>query len=268
MVWQKGETEHYLTRYGVCLAVPNFLNFCEALKTVVYILNRVPTKVVPKTSFELFNGWKSSLRHVHIQGCSYEVRVYNPQKTKLDPRTISGYFVGYVEKSKGYRFYCPSHTIRFVESRNAKFLENDIISGSDLPRNTISKKNHPEPFTSSNRLVITHKTPQVQLGVEQPITEVPQIAKINPRNQIAQQLLETIEQLVEQHAPQEDAAPTLRRSTRTTRSTIPSDYIVYLQESDYNVGAKNDPDTFSQAMSCKESDMWYNSMKEEMNSGE
>ena len=30
----------------------------EALKTAVYILNRVPSKSVPKTPFELWNGWK------------------------------------------------------------------------------------------------------------------------------------------------------------------------------------------------------------------
>ena len=33
--------------------------------------------------------------------------------------------------------------------------------------------------------------------------------------------------------------------------TIPSDYIVYLQESDYNIGSENDPETVDQAMSCK-----------------
>ena len=38
----------------------------EALKTTMYILNRVPTKVVPKTPFELFKGWKSSLKHMHV----------------------------------------------------------------------------------------------------------------------------------------------------------------------------------------------------------
>ena len=32
----------------------------EALKTTVYILNRVPTKAVPKTPFELWKGWKPS----------------------------------------------------------------------------------------------------------------------------------------------------------------------------------------------------------------
>ena len=41
---------------------------------------------------------------------------------------------------------------------------------------------------------------------------------------------------------------------------------MYLQELDYNIGAENDPETFSQAMSSKESKSWYNAMKEEMNS--
>ena len=48
------------------------------------------------------------------------------------------------------------------------------------------------------------------------------------------------------------------------RLAVPSDYIVYLQESDYNMGAKNDPETFSQAIVCKESNLWNNAMKEEM----
>ena len=35
---------------------------------------------------------------------------------------------------------------------------------------------------------------------------------------------------------------------------------------DYKIGAENDPETFSQAMSSKESNSWYSAMKEEMNS--
>ena len=102
----------------------------EALNMRVYILNRVPTKVVPKTPFELWKGWKPSLRHMHVWGCLSKVRIYNPQEKKMDPRTISGYFIGYAEISKGYRFYCPSHSTRIVESRNAKFLGNDLNSGN------------------------------------------------------------------------------------------------------------------------------------------
>ena len=50
----------------------------EALKTDVYVLNAVPTKAVPKIAFELLNGWKPSLGHMHIWGSPVEVRVHNP----------------------------------------------------------------------------------------------------------------------------------------------------------------------------------------------
>ena len=40
---------------------------------------------------------------------------------------------------------------------------------------------------------------------------------------------------------------------------------MYLQELHYNIGAENDPEMLSQAMSSKESNSWYNVMKEEMN---
>ncbi|RVW47535.1 Retrovirus-related Pol polyprotein from transposon TNT 1-94 [Vitis vinifera] len=113
---------------------PKFL-WTETFKIAVYILNRVPTKDVPKTPFELMKGWKLSLRHMRVWGCSSEVRIYNPQEKKLDPITISGYFIGYAEKSKGYRFYCPSHNTRIAESRNVKFLEYDLVNGSDQFRN-------------------------------------------------------------------------------------------------------------------------------------
>jgi len=46
----------------------------EALKTVVYILNRVPSKAVNKTPYELWIGKRSSIKHLHIWGCLIETR--------------------------------------------------------------------------------------------------------------------------------------------------------------------------------------------------
>ena len=123
--------------------LPQYL-WTETLKTAMYILNRVQTKVVSKTPFESFKGWKQSLRHIRVWGCPSEVRIYNPQEKKLDPRTINGYFIEYAERSKGYRFYCPSHNTRIVESINAKFLENDLISGSDQFQDIVFEKDHYE----------------------------------------------------------------------------------------------------------------------------
>lgn len=240
----------------------------EALKTAVYILNHVPTKAVPKTLFQLFKGWKPSLRHIRVWGCPSEVRVYNPQEKKLDPRTISGYFIGYAENSKGYRFYCPSHSTRIVESRNAKFLENDLISGSNQFQDTGTDKSQidAEPSTSSDRLIVIQSTPQDQMGIRQSVIEVPQAADNNLVNKDVQEFPGIFEQIVEQHDPPENVEPTLRKSTRERRSAIPSNYVVYLQESDYNIGVENDPETFSQAMSSRESNLWYDAMKDEMNS--
>ena len=68
---------------------------------------------------------------MNIWGCLSKVRIYTPHEKKIDPRTLSGFFIGYAETSKGYRFYCLSPTTRIIESRNAKFLENDIINRRD-----------------------------------------------------------------------------------------------------------------------------------------
>ena len=81
-----------------------------------------------------------------------------------------------------YIFYCPSQNTRIVESRNAKFLVNDLFSGSDQSQSIVSKKN--QSSASSERLVIIHSTPQVQTRVEQVIVEVPQATENNPVDQV------------------------------------------------------------------------------------
>ena len=116
---------------------------------------------------------------MRVSGCPSEVRIYNPYEKKLNLRTLSGFFIGYAETPKGYRFYCPSHSTRIVESRNAKFLENDMISGRDRLKDLIPIHDHIEtqPSTSYDRLVIVHNTPQVPISVEQPIIEVLHVAE-------------------------------------------------------------------------------------------
>ena len=61
-----------------------------------------------------------------------------------------------------------------MESRNAKFLENDLISGSDQSQDLVSVRD--QPSTSSQRLVIMDNITSVQLDIEQLIIEEPQAA--------------------------------------------------------------------------------------------
>lgn len=70
----------------------------EALKTANYICNRTPSKIVPKTSFELWHNRKPSLKHLRVWGCNAEEKIYNPQAQKLDTKTISVQFIGYLCK--------------------------------------------------------------------------------------------------------------------------------------------------------------------------
>ena len=72
-----------------------------------------------------------------------------------------------------------------MESRNAKFLENDLISGSDQFQDIVYEYDHYEgqSFGSSDRLIVIH-TSQVQPNVRQPIPEVPHIADIDPVDKV------------------------------------------------------------------------------------
>ena len=103
----------------------------DTIKTAVYILNQVPSKSVAKTPYELMTGKKPTLKHFHVWGCKAEVRPYNPQLKKLDLKTISGFFIGYCVGSRGSIFYCPSHSMRIIESNRAIFFEDDLVSRSE-----------------------------------------------------------------------------------------------------------------------------------------
>ena len=111
--------------------LPEYL-WGEGIKTANYILNRVPSKFVPKTLFELWTSRKPSLNHFRVWGCPVEVRLYNPQEKKLDPITVWCYFIGYPDHSKCYKFYNPTHGQRIVESLTAKFLELDVADFPNL----------------------------------------------------------------------------------------------------------------------------------------
>ena len=105
----------------------------EALETTAYILNRVPTKATVKTPYELWTGKKPSLKHLHIWGCLAEAGPYRPHEKKLDSRTVSCYFIGYSERSRGYKFY-DSTTKSIFKTGNAQFFEDVEFDRGDKDR--------------------------------------------------------------------------------------------------------------------------------------
>jgi hypothetical protein len=113
--------------------LPNSL-WMEALKTIVHILYRVPSKSVPKTPYEIWTCRKLTLNYLHVWGCPIEAKLFNPSIRKLDPKTVCCHFIGYPDKSKGFHFYCPDRYIKIIEMRHIVFLEDEMIRGSMIPQ--------------------------------------------------------------------------------------------------------------------------------------
>ena len=102
--------------------LPHYL-WGEALKIANYLTNRSPSKSMIKTPFELRKNRKPSVFHTHVWGCKAEARPYNPQESKLDSKTVLGYFIGYPDHSRGYKFYYPTHTTRVIETTKAVVID-------------------------------------------------------------------------------------------------------------------------------------------------
>ena len=94
-----------------------------ALETASYLSNRLPSKSVSSTPYQLWYSRKPSFNHIKPWGCSAFVRKQDP--SKLETRAIVCKFVGYPRNTKGYTFYQPDEQ-RIVISRNATFLERDF----------------------------------------------------------------------------------------------------------------------------------------------
>ena len=108
----------------MCLTDLPILFWGYALETTVYILNRVPSKSVPSTPYEIWRGKKPNLKYLKIWGCpAYVKRKFGH---KLSARVDKCLFVGYPKESIGYLFYHPTEHKVFV-SKYATFMEKEFI---------------------------------------------------------------------------------------------------------------------------------------------
>ena len=178
------------------------------------------------------------------------MRVYNPHERKLDPRTTSGFFIGYPLASKRFRFYYPGHHTRIVESLNAKFLEDHIDSSSSQESESLSPQSSVDqiilPIMQERIITIPVQGEGLESG-----TVALDSAVVNKNTPL------TVELAPVQPMP-------LRRSQRERRPALPDDYVVYSGEVDYEIREVIDPVTFLDAVHSPQYDKWNIAMKEEM----
>ena len=63
-----------------------------------------------------------------------------PHEKKLELRTVSCFFVGYSERHRGFRFYCPS--TKNIKTDNAKFFEDIQNSENQLYKDFTFEEEH------------------------------------------------------------------------------------------------------------------------------
>ena len=108
----------------------------DALLFATYILNRVPSKSISSTPYELWTSKRPDLSHLRAWGCAAYVHDSSHRYGKLGPRGKKRIFIRYSEHSKGYVFI-GEHTdggITEIESRDMTFLENDFPTRGEINR--------------------------------------------------------------------------------------------------------------------------------------
>ncbi|CAL8075801.1 unnamed protein product [Prunus armeniaca] len=244
-----------------CTTLPIFL-WGEALKTANYLLNRTPTKGVDKTPYEIWCNRKPSFNHLRTWGCRAEAKIYNPMQKKLDSKTVSCYFVGYPDRTKGYIFYCPNHTTRFVETQRAVFIEEEKeeTNKADFEFEEIieSKENAEAGNKEKGVTILTFDNLNKEIS--------PAHEDLNNHQNPEVEIQQTAEVEMQLNLPEQPQTIELRRSQRTRRPALPNDYFVYLQESEFDINAIEDPTTYKQAMESEKNQHWFAAMESELES--
>src|SRR5438270_549399 len=221
----------------------------DALLTAAYLLNRVPSKSVELTPYELWTGSKPTLGHLRPWGCTAYVHFTSHPHGKLGPRAKKCIFLRYPKGSKGYVFLGENDdgTRTELESRNVNFLEKEFPSIGETSKDI-------EFFEEEDERAPT------QEGVD------PSVSGSGESNQGNGDSLDN-------HEPSKDAHDTPMTETqdprRSQRGKIPRRYHIIGGDVAMTAGSYlDDVETMSykHALSLPNACKWKEAMREEMES--
>ena len=98
----------------------------EAVAWATYLQNRLPSRSVEKTPFELFLGQRPDVGHIRVFGSRVFTYVPKEKRKKFGDRAKEGVMIGYSDTIKGYRILDPN-TDRIWHSCSVKVVETDKI---------------------------------------------------------------------------------------------------------------------------------------------
>ena len=236
----------------------------DALLTAAYILNRVPSKSVTSTPYELWKGEKPNLESLRPWGCAGYVHNTSHKHGKLGPRAHKCVFIRYPVGSKGYVMYGehPEGGMVEIDSRDVNFLENEFPNVGELKEN-FELYELEESNTSEGGAVL-------EQVIENPVSQLDLDASNSGSDPLdsgrIQNVLEPLEEPQVEPAKEPQEEPPSPHG-RGKRIKVPRRRFEIEGESFMcaSVDAE-EPATYEQAVASPDSNKWLDAMKDEMNS--
>ncbi|KAG5872584.1 hypothetical protein JTB14_035564 [Gonioctena quinquepunctata] len=101
----------------------------EAIANANYLQNRLPSRSIDVTPYEMWKNKKPNISHIQRFGCYAYAMIPESQRRKLDEKAVKLRFVGYDKHSKAYCLL-NENSLRITISRDVKFL--DVTEMSDI----------------------------------------------------------------------------------------------------------------------------------------
>lgn len=240
---RKNRTLVEMARCNLIEANLSTIFWAEAVSTANHILNRLPTKAVSKTPYELWNNSKPNISYFKPFGEKCYVYIPDVNRRKLDEKAVEAILVGYDEHSKAYRCYNKA-TKKVIVSRDVKFLTQEKQNELSVP----CQNNSADEELTENVVIDGDKIEND--GTVQEENE----------KEMSQTLSNDSDASLHFNGDDEDVGGTLRRSSRTTKGIPPRRFINHINLSE------SEPKTLGEVMDSREKLNWIEAMKDEMES--
>ncbi|GKV29673.1 hypothetical protein SLEP1_g59547 [Rubroshorea leprosula] len=202
--------------------------WAEAVNHASYLVNRSPSTAIRlKTPEELWLGSPADYSQLRIFGCPVYAHV---RDGKLEPRAVKCVFLGYASGVKGYKLWCVQKSPQFLMSIDVTFDESAMLQKAK-EESTIAKPDH----GVSKQVKFEATTPK----------------KAVRDDNIVQENLDVVQDPELTDTPMEVEAPEQTQQQ-------------------YNIAIEpvetEDPNTYWEAITNKESPYWLTTMTEEIES--
>ena len=222
----------------------------DTLMTATYILNRVPSKSIPSTLYEVWKGATPDLNVMRPWGRAAYVHNVSHEYGKLGPKGKKCVFIRYPESSKGYIFLGEdiNGSVIEIESRDVVFLEEDFLGRGKIDRDTHFYEMEDPKVSEGVRII------------DSTLTKPNNIVSLTPLEVSGSDNLLDHVPMERDH---EQSQPRCSNRERIPRRRFEIEGEAFMISHD-----DEEPKTIQQAFSGPNSKEWFEAMIEEMNSME